>query len=46
MLFRSDPVLATKDLDGLRKLNYLGHLDTEIADFEGEIRKLESGPHR
>ncbi|HEV7165165.1 MAG TPA: hypothetical protein VGO35_07255 [Gammaproteobacteria bacterium] len=41
-----DPALATKDLDGLRKLNYLGHLDTEIADFEGELHKLESGPHK
>ncbi len=38
-----DPALATHDLDALRKMDYLGHLDTEIADFEEQIRKLQTG---
>lgn len=41
-----DPKLARSDLDLLRKQNYLGHLDTEIADYDAEISKLESGPHK
>lgn len=41
-----DPVLAAKDLEALRKLNYLGHLDTEITDFENEISRLASGRHQ
>ena len=40
-----DPELAARDLESLRKLNYLGHLDTEIADFESEIQKLPSAAH-
>lgn len=35
-----DRVLAEQDLDGLRRLNYLGHLDTQIARLEAEIQKL------
>ena len=41
-----DPELAARDLDGLRKLNYLGHLDTEIAEFETEVHKLEAQRHK
>jgi hypothetical protein len=41
-----DPKLATEDLEALRKLNYLGHLDTEIADFESEISKLDLASHQ
>ena len=41
-----DRELATRDLEALRKLNYLDHLDTEIADFENEIGRLPAGPHR
>ncbi len=41
-----DPELAAKDLEALRKLNYLGHLDTEIADFQSEISRLASGHHQ
>jgi len=41
-----DPVLAAKDLDGLRRFNYLGHLDTEIADYEAEIRRLGTGKRK
>lgn len=37
---------ARTDLDALRKLNYLGHLDSDIADYESEIERLESIPHR
>jgi hypothetical protein len=40
-----DPGLAAKDLEALRKLNYLGHLDTEIADFEAELGKFNSQHH-
>ena len=35
-----DPELARQDLDGLRKLNYLGHLDAEIAIYAAEIGRL------
>lgn len=41
-----DPGLAERDLDALRKMNYLGHLDAEIADYEAQIRQLQSGSHR
>ena len=41
-----DPELAAHDLEALRKLNYLGHLDTEIADYEGQIEKLRAGLRR
>lgn len=37
-----DLTLATEDLEKLRKLNYLGHLDTQIAEYDAEIRQLES----
>lgn len=40
-----DLTQARADLDALRKLNYLGHLDSEIADYESEIERLESIPH-
>lgn len=40
-----DPVLAAKDLEGLKRLNYLGHLDTQIADYEADIRRLAAGRH-
>jgi len=36
---------ARTDLDALRKLNYLGHLDSEITDYESEIERFESIPH-
>ncbi|HET7174632.1 MAG TPA: hypothetical protein VFK21_01370, partial [Gammaproteobacteria bacterium] len=39
-----DLTRARADLDSLRKLNYLGHLDTEIADYESEIERFESTP--
>ena len=35
-----DRALAEIDLEKLRKLNYLGHLDTQIAKYENEIAKL------
>jgi hypothetical protein len=35
-----DPELAAKDLDGLRRLNYLGHLDAQIASYRAEIAAL------
>ena len=38
-----DAARASQDLDSLRKLNYLGHLDTEISDFESQILKLQTG---
>ena len=41
-----DPELAARDLDGLRRLNYLGHLDTEIAEFDTEIGKLQTQRHK
>lgn len=41
-----DPGLAERDLDALRKMNYLGHLDAEIADYEAQIRQLQSGGRR
>lgn len=41
-----DPALANQDLDSLRKLNYLGHLDTEISDFELQIQGLQAAKHR
>ena len=37
-----DRALAEIDLEKLRKLNYLGHLDTQIAGYENEIAKLPS----
>lgn len=40
-----DLTQARVDLDALRKLNYLGHLDSEIADYESEIERFESTPH-
>jgi hypothetical protein len=36
----SDRTLAERDLDGLRRLNYLGHLDEQITSFEVEIAAL------
>ncbi|MGE5625202.1 MAG: hypothetical protein ACM3ZT_06620 [Bacillota bacterium] len=41
-----DRTLAETDLQGLRKLNYLGHLDTQIAEYEDEIRKMPPAPGR
>lgn len=41
-----DAETAARDLEALRKLNYLGHLDTEITDFETEIRKLQAEQHK
>jgi len=38
-----DRELARKDLDGLRALDYLGHLDTEIASFSAQIDSMQSG---
>lgn len=35
-----DRTLAEQDLQGLRKLNYLGHLDAQIAEYETEIASL------
>lgn len=35
---------AREDLDALRKLNYLGHLDSEIADYESEMGRFKSTP--
>lgn len=32
-----DAALASHDLEGLKKLNYLGHLDPVIAELQGEI---------
>jgi len=40
-----DLTQARADLDALRKLNYLGHLDSEIAEYESEIERVESIPH-
>lgn len=41
-----DRMLAEQDLQGLRKLNYLGHLDAQIAEYETEIAALPPGsPH-
>lgn len=40
-----DLAQARADLDALRKLNYLGHLDSVIADYESEIERFESTPH-
>lgn len=37
-----DTQLARKDLDGLRRLNYLGHLDAQIAGFSDEIDAIDS----
>ena len=37
-----DPELARKDLEGLRKLNYLGHLDAQIESFNAEIAALQT----
>ena len=39
-LSMGDKVQAEKDLEGLRKLNYLGHLDSQIAKFEEQISRL------
>lgn len=41
-----DVELATQDLDTLRKLNYLGHLDSQIAEFELEIKNLRERTQR
>jgi len=41
-----DRELAVKDLEALRKLNYLGHLDTEITAFENEINMLPDESHK
>jgi hypothetical protein len=35
-----DRALAERDLQGLRKFDYLGHLDAQIARYEDEIAKL------
>jgi hypothetical protein len=35
-----DPALARQDLEGLKRLNYLGHLDPVIADLQAEIDAL------
>ncbi|HEY1991227.1 MAG TPA: hypothetical protein VGH71_02110, partial [Gammaproteobacteria bacterium] len=35
-----DRALALHDLEGLRRLNYLGHLDPVIADLQGQIEDL------
>ena len=35
-----DTAQAHKDLDALRKLNYLGHLDTEIAALESRVGEM------
>lgn len=37
-----DPQLAARDLEGLRKLNYLGHLDAEITSYDREIADLST----
>lgn len=37
-----DPELARKDLEDLRKLNYLGHLDGQIESYNAEIAALRS----
>jgi hypothetical protein len=37
-----DAGLARRDLQSLRQLNYLGHLDPQIAEFEAEIRRLDT----
>ncbi|HSC48184.1 MAG TPA: hypothetical protein VLG68_08860 [Gammaproteobacteria bacterium] len=39
-----DTELARKDLEGLRKLNYLGHLDAQIQSFNAEIAALQPHP--
>lgn len=39
-LSMGDKAQAEKDLEGLRKLNYLGHLDAQITEYEQEIQKL------
>lgn len=41
-----DLAQAQIDLGGLRKLNYLGHLDSEIASYEAEIAQRALDPHR
>ena len=38
-----DAAQASQDLDALRRLNYFGHLDSEISDFESQILKLQTG---
>jgi hypothetical protein len=35
-----DPQIAERDLEKLRKLNYLGHLDAQIAAFMAQIAQL------
>lgn len=37
-----DAAQARKDLDELRKLNYLGHLDGEIAAYAAQIQRLDA----
>ena len=39
-LSMGDKAEAEKDLDRLRKLNYLGHLDSQIVRFEEQIARL------
>lgn len=40
-----DRALAQRDLDGLRHLNYLGHLDPVIADLQEQIEALPPAVH-
>jgi hypothetical protein len=37
-----DAALANTDLDELRRLNYLGHLDGEISAFAAEIDGIQA----
>ena len=41
-----DRELAAHDLEGLRRLNYLGHLDPVLADLQGQIADLPPASHR
>jgi len=41
-----DRELATHDLDGLRRLNYLGHLDPVLDDLQAQIDGLPVAPRR
>lgn len=41
-----DRELATHDLDGLRRLNYLGHLDPVLDDLQAQIDGLPPAPRR
>ncbi len=40
-----NPDLARQDLEGLRRLNYLGHLDPVIAELQDEIDSLPAAEH-